>query len=1059
MKILNKIIILTILFLWPVLLSADNLPGLQKNPVILKKTGETVSPKALSYLRNLNTPTVKIWVFFNDKDVFDKGSFDRAAAEVNINDHARIRRAKVGMSEIVFADLPVSRDYIERVTALGAKYRRSSRWLNAASFEIPMELLDRVADQLFINKIQPVAGFQPRRDDIIDTETLPPEKTPDDISALEYGNSYAQMEMINMPAVHDLGYYGQGIIVCIMDGGFRKNHLAFEQAYAESRVLDEYDFIFNDSDVQNEEEDDPSQHNHGTYCWSTLGGWDPGNLIGPAYGASFLLAKTEDIRSETPVEEDNWVAALEWADSLGADVTSTSLGYSDWYTYEDYDGQTAVISIAASMAASFGIVTCNSAGNKGPSPGTVTAPADAFDILAVGAVNSFEGIAGFSSRGPTYDGRIKPEVCAMGVNTYCANGLDDSTFTLKSGTSLSCPLIGGAAAVLLSARPELTPWQVRKALMKSGDRAGEPNNDYGWGIVDVLAAIDFEDVCGDADDDSSFTQTDFDYLVDYFYRGGPPLNFPESGDVDSVNGLNHNDVQYLANYFYASSAPEPNCRPYPVTDIPVSDDTLEIRNTVILPGQDSGKIDLYLKAGGAVQGLALPFIYSCSTATISLDSIGFTGSVYESYTNKYGLIDLSEKKGLIGLINTGESYPGGGEDLVASLFFSITSSTDTQYIFIDTTSYGRDDMAVLSRMDSRLEAVRPVLVGLNSYLDPIIHVMTTGNDETGDGNIFNPFATIQKAIDAVIDQDTILVYDGVYIGEGNINIHFYGKEVVLTSKNGPGTTVIDCEGTDRAFHIYHGEDSLTVIDGFTVRNGSAPAGGALDCEYSSPTVKNCILIDNSGWGGALYCNSASPKIINCTFAYNSSTYENKGAAVFCLGASEPLFQNCLFAFNSPGDAVYCLNAFPGPQLQCCNVYGNEHGDWTGCIADQKNINGNISFDPFFCDTLADDFNIRAASPCAPDNNDCFALMGAGFVDSNCIGCCEGLTGNIDCSEDEVPDLTDINRLIDHLYLSGEPLCCPESADCNGSYGHPDITDITRLIDHLYLSHSPLAPCK
>ena len=188
---------------------------------------------------------------------------------------------------------------------------------------------------------------------------------------------------------------------------------------------------------------------------------------------------------------------------------------------------------------------------------------------------------------------------------------------------------------------------------------------------------------------------------------------------------------------------------------------------------------------------------------------------------------------------------------------------------------------------------------------------------------------------------------------------------MLKSQNGPGSTVIDCENSVRGFHIYQGEDSLTVIDGFTVRNGFAAAGAGLDCEFTSPTIKNCILIDNFGWGGALLCNSASPKIINCTFAYNSSTYENKGAAVFCLDASEPLFQNCLFAFNSPGDAIYCQNVNPGPQLHCCNIYGNEHGDWTGCIYDQKNINGNISFDPFFCDTLMDNFNIRSASPLRP----------------------------------------------------------------------------------------------
>ena len=1058
MKIFNRIIFLALL-LWPVLITAENLPALGRQPLVLTKAAPVVSTRTLDYLHELGTPTVKIWVFFNDKGVLEKTAYDRAAAEIKFSDHARTRRARVGIEGVIFADLPVFRDYIDRVTALGAKHRRSSRWLNAASFEIAPDLIERVAALPCVHEIRPVASFRsPDRDDI-EAATAVPEKSPVDIAALEYGSSLTQVEMINIPAVHDLGYNGQGVVVCLMDGGFRKTHRVFEQAYAENRVLDEYDFIFDDDDVQNEPEDDPSQHNHGTYCWSVLGGWDPGNLIGPAYGASFLLAKTEDIRSETPIEEDNWVAALEWADSLGADITSTSLSYYRWYEAEDFDGRTAVTTLAANMSATLGIVNCTSAGNQGPSPGTVAAPADAFDILAVGAVNSFESIATFSSRGPTYDGRLKPEVSAMGVSDYCANGLNDSAFTYKSGTSFSCPLVAGAAAVLLSARPDLTPWQVRKILMKSADRADSADNDYGWGIIDVLAALDIEDVCGDADDDGVFSLSDFDYLLDYFYGGGPALNFPQSGDVDSINGLNHNDIQYLADYFYGSGAPGPNCRPYPVQDLPVDEDTLKIINPAVPPGQSSCRIDLYLKTEDVLPGLSLPFLYSCSTATPYLDSISFTGSKYESYANKYGLKNQSVKKGLLGFVNTGESYSGAGEDLIASLYFTLAASDETQYIFIDTTTYGRDDATLLSKRSDRLEAVRPIITGLERFVNPVLHVMTTGSDETGDGNLFDPFATIQKAIDALDGQDTILVHEGVYTGEGNVNIEFYGREVVLKAAGGPAVTVIDGENTARAFYVNDGEDSLTVIDGFTVKNGFAAAGGGMYCTYSSPTIKNCVFTDNSGWGGALYTNGSSPVFLNCTFVYNSSTYENLGGAVFCLGTSGPLFQNCIFAFNSPGDAFYCQDVYPGPTLVCCDVYGNEHGDWTGFIAGQEDSDGNFSMNPFFCDTLEGNFDIRAASPCAPDNNACYELVGAGRVDSNCVGCCSGITGNIDCSGDEAPDISDIERLIDHLYLSREPLCCPEAADCNGNYGPPDISDITDLIDYLYLSHRLLAPCK
>jgi serine protease AprX len=253
--------------------------------------------------------------------------------------------------------------------------------------------------------------------------------------------------------------------------------------------LAEYDFIFNDYQTANEANDVSSQWDHGTYTWSTLGGAKTGTLYGPAFGASFVLAKTEDVRSETQVEEDNWAEAVEWADSLGADVISSSLGYSDWYTYASFDGHTAVTTIAANLATAYGIVVCNAMGNEGPNPGTLIAPADAYEIISCGAVGSSGTIAGFSSRGPTYDGRMKPEVCAQGVSTYCASSWGVTSYTNVSGTSLSTPLIGGCAAVLLSARPNLTPQQVRLAFMQTASKAANPDNTYGWGILNLAAAL------------------------------------------------------------------------------------------------------------------------------------------------------------------------------------------------------------------------------------------------------------------------------------------------------------------------------------------------------------------------------------------------------------------------------------------------------------------------------------------------------------------------------------------------------------------------------------------
>ncbi|MCH7732685.1 MAG: S8 family peptidase, partial [Candidatus Marinimicrobia bacterium] len=178
---------------------------------------------------------------------------------------------------------------------------------------------------------------------------------------------------------------------------------------------------------------------------------------------------------------------------LGADVVSSSLGYLDWYTYPDMDGNTAVTTKAMDIAASVGIVCVTAAGNEGDDDWYyIIAPADADSVISVGAVDMNGVIAGFSSHGPTYDGRIKPEVCARGVSTVCASPFNVDQYTRKGGTSLSTPLVAGAAAVILSAHPDWTPMMVREALMKTASRADYPDNSYGWGVIDVWEAIRFD---------------------------------------------------------------------------------------------------------------------------------------------------------------------------------------------------------------------------------------------------------------------------------------------------------------------------------------------------------------------------------------------------------------------------------------------------------------------------------------------------------------------------------------------------------------------------------------
>ena len=458
--------------------------------VTVDKQGPVIDEAARTFLAERDSETGKIWVFFTDKGVTGRSGFEAKAAGVAIETRSLVRRAKVGKDEVLFADLPVNRDYVDQIVGLGAEFRRVSRWLNAATFEVELDLLDEIARLNFVAKVQPMAFY--KREVVSYTDKLmdfpPMAASPD---ALNYGSSFVQLDQLGVPELHSRGFNGEGVTLAILDTGFRKSHEAFAQHYLDGRVLGEYDFVFGDGNTANEPEDNSSQWNHGTLIWSVSGGLKDGNIYGPAYKANFLLAKTEDVRSETPVEEDNWVAALEWADSAGADVLTSSLSYSDWYVPAAYDGMTAVTTLAANTAAGLGIVVCNSAGNSGPSSPSLSAPVDAFDIVAVGAVNSAGTIASFSSRGPTVDARIKPEVCAMGVSTYSASSSGDANYTTANGTSLSTPLVAGVVACLIQAHPTFTPQLIRQSLLETSSQSGSPNNTYGWGIVDGEKAVEW----------------------------------------------------------------------------------------------------------------------------------------------------------------------------------------------------------------------------------------------------------------------------------------------------------------------------------------------------------------------------------------------------------------------------------------------------------------------------------------------------------------------------------------------------------------------------------------
>ncbi|MBR9978092.1 MAG: S8 family peptidase [Bacteroidetes bacterium] len=432
------------------------------------------------------------WVYFTDRGADVRQQLRAASADaLGISEQALARRYRAtGERSLRIEDLPPAAEYLRAVESTGAEVFVTSRWFNAVSVLADTDQLERIAALPAVLRIEPVRSYRP---DVPRIEALP--RTPMSLSSygLDYGFSLNQMEMIRVPLVHDVWIDGSHIIIGMLDNGYRwRAH----QALRTRDIRSEYDFINDDSLTENESGEPYGQDAHGTSTFSAMGGFFPGTLIGPAFNAAFLLAKTEVNNSETQIEEDYWVQGIEWLEAQGASVVSASLGYSTWddgtgYRYEngDFDGKTAVTTRAAIEAMRRGVLLVTAMGNSGSAPGSLIAPADADSIIAVGAVNYDNRIAGFSSRGPTNDARVKPDVVAPGVSVFCATKLDTASYQNASGTSMATPLTAGVAAMVRSLRPELTPVEVRDALRATADNATSPDNIKGWGLIDAFEAI------------------------------------------------------------------------------------------------------------------------------------------------------------------------------------------------------------------------------------------------------------------------------------------------------------------------------------------------------------------------------------------------------------------------------------------------------------------------------------------------------------------------------------------------------------------------------------------
>lgn len=423
------------------------------------------------------------WVQFTDKDQTPY-SVDQPEAFLSARSIQRRVSQGIAVDEL---DLPVDPVYINAVLGLGeVDLLNRSRWFNAITIRTSdPQVLQAIEALPFVANVRGTRSFG--------YAPVPPEK---DLDApfttdrdLEYGDSFGQVAMMNGHLLHDMNARGQGMLIGVLDSGFEGTDVldAFSALRSRGGIVAVHDQVARDGDVYQD-------HWHGRSVLSCMAGMVPGALVGTAPMADYVLVRTEEAATEFLVEEDHWVAGAEWCDSLGVDILNTSLGYTQFqdstqdHSYADMDGQSTRISIAAGIASRKGMIPVVSAGNQGASEWYhISAPADAVDILAVGAVGAQSQHAWFSSFGPSADGRVKPDVAAMGWGT---TGIapDGQSITLLNGTSFSAPLVSGLVACLWQMHPGRSASEIMDAVRRTASQNAAPDAALGFGIPDMMAA-------------------------------------------------------------------------------------------------------------------------------------------------------------------------------------------------------------------------------------------------------------------------------------------------------------------------------------------------------------------------------------------------------------------------------------------------------------------------------------------------------------------------------------------------------------------------------------------
>ena len=426
------------------------------------------------------------WVAFTDKD---STVYSLSQPEEFLSERAIQRRIQQGIA-IDSLDLPVNENYISQVVNLDAELVHASKWLNGVTVKTSSDSFPlRVNELPFVREIQLTKPNETDKSVFDKFAVLSDsEVSTKEIDSTIYGNSYTQVAQLNGLYLHRQNYFGQGIRIAVLDAGFLEvdSYPAFDTLRAENRILGTKDFVDPQSDFF-------STHYHGMSVLSCMAGYIPGMLIGTAPKASYWLLRSEDAASEYIIEEDNWIVAAEFADSAGADIINSSLSYftfddkSTSHTYEDMDGNTTRVTIAADVAASRGMLVFVSVGNEGDGKWKyIAAPSDADSVIGVGAVTATGKPASFTSYGPASDGDIKPNASAMGRNTFLQKS--NGSLGYGSGTSFSSPLLAGLGACLWQANPHASAMEIKLAIEQSAHLYPLADSLLGYGIPDMELA-------------------------------------------------------------------------------------------------------------------------------------------------------------------------------------------------------------------------------------------------------------------------------------------------------------------------------------------------------------------------------------------------------------------------------------------------------------------------------------------------------------------------------------------------------------------------------------------